>query len=121
MAAENLQQSFSAFREECIWLRCCYNTYAALYESDQEVLEALSSTANIFFGDLNKIFIEYIWLQACKITDPAKSSGRDNLTVKYMDEALLDSGHGVLDMGSGLVDMGSGHGVRSCIATFLKG
>jgi hypothetical protein len=32
----------------------------------------MSRFANIFFSDLNKILIEYMILQVCKITDPAK-------------------------------------------------
>lgn len=92
MSADELQRSFIAFRKECIWLRCCYNTYAALYESDSEVREVLSAAASLFFSDLNRILIEYCWLQICKITDPAKSSGRDNLTVENINASLRESG-----------------------------
>ncbi len=80
MSADELQRSFIAFRNECIWLRGCYNTFAALYESGSEVKEVLSAAASSFFSDLNRILLEYCWLQVCKITDPANSSGRDNLT-----------------------------------------
>ena len=87
-----LQKSFRLFREECIWLRCCYNTYHGLYESGSEVTDILSSVAKIFFGDLNRILIEYCWLQICKITDPAKSQGRENLTMKHIDSLLAENG-----------------------------
>lgn len=79
---------FLAFRDQCIWLRCCYNTYNALYESTPETIELLSKVATIFFGDLNKILIEYCWLQICKITDPAQTKGRDNLTVAYINSKI---------------------------------
>lgn len=91
-----VKTTFLEFREQCIWLRCCYNTYSTLYESGAETIELLSNAANIFFGDLHKILIEYGWLQVCKITDPAKTKTRlgyrDNLTVKYIDALLSDKG-----------------------------
>ena len=60
MSNDELKTAFLAFREQCIWLRCCYNTYSTLYESGVETRKLLSSTANIFFGDLNKILVESI-------------------------------------------------------------
>lgn len=91
MNTEELQRSFRAFREQCIWIRCCYNTYAALYESGSEVRDVLSTVANIFFSDLNRILIEYCWLQMCKITDSSTSSGRENLTVEHINSLLRSS------------------------------
>ena len=83
---------FLAFREQCIWLRCCYNTYSALYESGDDTKKALQDTAAIFFGDLNTILIEYVLLQVCKITDPAEIAGRKNLTVERVNAGLRDAG-----------------------------
>jgi hypothetical protein len=91
MTQEELQQIFEAFREECIWLRNCYNTYAALFESGKDTSQLLHQTAAHFFYDLNRILIEYIVLQACKITDPARFRGRDNLTVETLNNALEDA------------------------------
>lgn len=87
-----LKDEFLAFREECIWAKCCYNTYTALYEDTEETRELLSRIANIFFHDLNKILIEYCWLQFCKLTDQATSCGRDNLTIKYLNNQLESAG-----------------------------
>lgn len=87
---ERLREAFLAFREQCIWLQTCYNIYAVLFESDQSTKEILSGTAQLFFGDLNLILIEYCLLQVCKLTDPPRSNGRDNLTVKYLN-GLLDA------------------------------
>jgi len=78
-----LKEEFLQFREQCIWLRCCYNTYCELYESDDQVKELMEKVAVHFFMDLNKILIDYVQLQMCKVTDPAQSFGKDNLTVKY--------------------------------------
>ena len=45
----------------------------------------MSRTANVFFSDLNRIFIEYLILQVCKVTDPAKDLRRnDNFTIAFL-------------------------------------
>lgn len=83
---------FLAFREECIWLRNCYNTYCHLFEGSEESSNALRKAAAQFFTDLNRILIEYIVLQVCKITDPAESFGHPNLTVAQLDARLQQTG-----------------------------
>ena len=88
----NLKDEFIAFRKQCIWFRCCYNTYHTLFESGQYTTRLLENAAVLFFADLNIIFIEYCWLQICKLTDPASSQGRDNLTIKYFHKKLADLG-----------------------------
>lgn len=84
---ETICQEFVQFREECIWLRDCYNTFTTLFD-DEGTRNLLEKSAQIFFGDLNRILREYIYLQVCKITDPAKSLERENLTVEAMNKAL---------------------------------
>lgn len=91
MKQNDLQELFLAFREQCIWLQCCYNTYSALYESEDETKEVLQASAAIFFRDLNSILIEYVLLQVCKITDPDESQGRKNLTFEHVNAALRDA------------------------------
>ena len=92
MKLAELKKLFLAFREQCIWLRCCYNTYSALYESGDDTKKLLMDTAKIFFGDLNTILTEYVLLQVCKITDPAENLGRKNLTVARVNAGLQDAG-----------------------------
>lgn len=91
MEQTDLQKLFLAFREQCIWLQCCYNTYSALYESGDETEKVLRDSASIFFKELNAILIEYILLQICKITDPDESQGRKNLTFERVNAALRDA------------------------------
>jgi len=88
MNLNNLQETFIAFREQCIWLQTCFDTYTALYESGEDTENLMLATAPHFFHDLNLILIEYCFLQICKLTDPARSLKRDNLTVKHISELL---------------------------------
>ena len=92
MKQTELQEFFSSFREQCIWLRCCYNTYLALYESGDCIKEVLQASAPEFFHELNTILIEYVLLQICKITDPAESRGHKNLTFEGVNTALEENG-----------------------------
>lgn len=50
----------------------------------------MAATAPHFFLDLNSILIEYCLLQICRLTDPARSCGRENLTVNRINEMLKD-------------------------------
>jgi len=88
MKQTKLQELFLGFRDQCIWLRCCYNTYLALYESGDCTKKVLQASAPEFFRDLNDILIEYVLLQICKITDPAESAGRKNLTFEGVNTVL---------------------------------
>lgn len=88
MNTNNLQETFLAFREQCIWLQTCFDTYQALYESGEDTEKLMEATAPYFFHDLNLILIEYCLLQICKLTDPARSFGRENLTVKHINKLL---------------------------------
>ncbi len=92
MTQSDLQRTFVALREECIWLRICFNTYAALYESGEETTQLLRGSPEIFFSDMRRILIEYTYLQACKITDAPEFNGRQNLTVHAMNASLDDAG-----------------------------
>ncbi|KJE34911.1 hypothetical protein UF64_09305 [Thalassospira sp. HJ] len=83
-----LQREFEAFRPECIWLKQCHYTFQQLFESGQETAQLLHNSAPLFFRDLNNILIEYIFLQVCKITDPAKTGKRSNLTLDFINLEL---------------------------------
>lgn len=87
----SLREHFVAFRAECVWLRDCYNTFTILFD-ETETRELLERSAVIFFGDLNRILQEYCYLQVCKITDPASTGERENLTLSAMNVELARAG-----------------------------
>lgn len=83
-----LREKFDHFRTECAWITNCYNLYRFLYEGGKKTDALLARTALAFFHDLNRIIVEYLLLQICKITDPAESRGRQNLTVANLNKNL---------------------------------
>ena len=87
-----IDDAFLAFRDQCIWLQTCFNTYRALFEGGKETEDLMAKVAPRFFMDLNEILIEHCLLQVCRLTDPAKTFGRENLTAKNIDSLLDDAG-----------------------------
>lgn len=89
-----LREEFQAFREECIWLQTCFNTFHALFDGGEEVDAALQNSARLFFAELNIVLVEYWVLLVCRLTDPAVTAGRENLTVLNLLGVLRS--HGLL-------------------------
>jgi hypothetical protein len=75
----------STFADYCVYVRSVYMHGHTLFEAaDQADKDMLEGTAPVFFGDLNKVLIEYVILQVCKITDPAKDiRGSENHTTGF--------------------------------------
>lgn len=81
---------FKDLREECIWIRTCYNTFITLFH-EKEITDILEDSASVFFQDLNRIMQEYTILQICKITDQPGKGDRGNLTISRMNKELCKS------------------------------
>ena len=63
-----------------------HDLYASLYDVDQCTVELCHSVAPMYFHDVNRILIEHLILQFCKITDPAKTRNDANLTTNFILE-----------------------------------
>lgn len=96
MASNDLKETFLQLREQCIWIRTCFNTFVDLFESGDARHRLMDSTAPLFFHDLNRILYENYILQVCKLTDRASTRvGKDvrpNLTVAHVNELLAAEG-----------------------------
>ena len=82
------KEVFNTFRVESVWLRSIYDTTQALFSSGTDITDLLQRCAAHFFADLNHILIEYWVLVVARITDPAKTMGRENVTAKLILEML---------------------------------
>ena len=76
------------FCDQYIWLRFVFDEYRDLYEGNTTRVRLLHEVAPKFFYKLNLILVEYILLNMCKLTDPARSGKDDNLTVEYILEII---------------------------------
>jgi len=82
------QEIIKQFCDQCCWIKIVYNEYCILYKSGKDRLDLLDKIARHFFHDLQGILIDYIFLNICKITDPAHCRQSDNLTIKYVLEQI---------------------------------
>ena len=68
------------------------NTLDDLFDSGPETQWILKESANLFFTDLNAILREYAILLVCRLTGPAKSFGKANLSTQRFTNLMRDSG-----------------------------
>jgi hypothetical protein len=89
MTTEETKEIISNFCDQCVWLKTTYNQYRILYESGKkDRMNLLKEAAGGFFRDLEVILVEYIFLNICKLTDPANKGNNKNLTIKYVLERI---------------------------------
>ena len=60
------------------------------YDSDPETERILKESAGLFFGDLNTMMQEYAILLACRLTGPAQSFGKANLSTQRFTMLMRD-------------------------------
>jgi hypothetical protein len=82
----NPNEDIVIFANHCVLMRSIYLHGKTLFEfSTDEDKARMSRAAPVFFGDLNKMFVEHIILQVCKITDPAQDFRKnDNQTIAFL-------------------------------------
>ncbi len=86
-ASPHLRKTFDAFRDQCIWLRNCFNTFVDLYHDDRRQ-ELLKDAAFHFFNELHQVLHLNIIVTVCRLTDPANVCGKECLTVDNLNEQL---------------------------------
>jgi len=80
------QEDIEVFANHCVFVLSIYHHLRLIYETSSADDHArLHKAASIFFGDLHQMLVEYVVLQACKITDPAKDiRNNENHTVSFL-------------------------------------
>ena len=92
MPCQALQDEFIKLRNQAIWHRQTVNTFNHLFDSGPEIEQILSETASRFFTDLNTIMQEYTVLLACRLTGPAESFGKANLSAQRFTASMRGCG-----------------------------
>ena len=89
---DGIQSEFEKLRNEAIWLRQVVNTFNLLFESGIDTKRILAQSASVFFGDLNRLMHEYVILAVCRLTGPARTAAKDNLTTQRITKLLRETG-----------------------------
>lgn len=74
----------NAFCNCCVSMRSTYRHFQILFEGSELQRELLQRTAPTFFNDIHLVMMQDLVLQICKVTDPENTSGRRNLTIKFL-------------------------------------
>jgi hypothetical protein len=82
----SIDEDICVFAEHCVFMRSVYLHGKKLFEhSTPEDKDRMGRAAPTLFGDLNRVFIEYMILQVCRITDPAEDFRKnDNHTIAFL-------------------------------------
>jgi hypothetical protein len=75
---------------ECDWLRHKWTEFDELWGKGAEQVDLLNTVAPNFFYVINQVLFENVMLHLCRLTDPPKSMGQANLTVRSLSEPITD-------------------------------
>ena len=81
---------YDRLRSECDWLHVKWNNLEVLFGTKPERIELLNTAASAFFGVVHDTLWENILLHTCRLTDPATTGRKNNLTLLALPD-LLDS------------------------------
>jgi hypothetical protein len=85
-----LGEAFYEIWQETARLHSKWTEYKDLYDHNEEQIDLLNNTASSFFRIVQDMFWESVMLQLCRLTDPAKSAGKRNLSIQSLS-TLVDN------------------------------
>lgn len=85
---EQLIEDYRNFRDECIEVKAVFDMMNELYTDDPVITGVMLETGALFFSNLNRILIQFYFIQVARLTDPAGSHGNRNLTIRHLNQQL---------------------------------
>jgi hypothetical protein len=86
-----LGAEFHALWTEVVWLHWNWGEFVELFGSKPSRVELLNQTAPAFFRLIQDSLWEITVLRIARLTDPAKSRGRANLTIRNLPDLVDDA------------------------------
>ncbi len=86
----SLGPMFHELWNELAWLRVKWQEYYEMFGTKPERVELLNSATALFFRIVQDTLWESILLHLCRMTDPPKSMGLANLTLRALPEQISD-------------------------------
>lgn len=84
------KEVFDKISSELLWLHARWIFYGQLFNSSRKRRALLDKSARLLFWIIETSLMDEILLGLCKLTDPAKMNGNDNLSFKQLHLALED-------------------------------
>jgi hypothetical protein len=72
------------------WVHMKWQEYRAFFGKDRETVDFLNDVAPAFFHHLQSVLWDDVLLHLCRLTDPPKSAGKDNLTLTCLPAVIPD-------------------------------
>jgi HEPN superfamily AbiU2-like protein len=82
------KNALNEFYNLCFEARCDFDLYRSLYENDHRGTQLCVNLAPYFFNDIGRIITRMLVLHICRLTDPAGSGSKTNLTTNYILQNL---------------------------------
>lgn len=76
------------FWDQCTRLKMTHDLFYALFMSGRGQIDLFQQVAPMFFQDLHGLMRDSLFIQFCRITDPAGSGSRTNLTTNYLLQVI---------------------------------
>lgn len=81
---------YNSLYNEIIWLHYKWSEFEELYGTKESQIEIINQSAPFFFFIIQKVLWENILLGIARITDPAKSRGKKNITIQALPGLIHD-------------------------------
>lgn len=79
---------FNSLYSDLVWLHIKWAEYVELFGTKPERVDLLNSAAPNFFGIMQGVLLENIILHVARLTDPPRSFGKHNLTIRALPAAV---------------------------------
>jgi hypothetical protein len=87
---------FESLQNDLMWIHGRWILYRQLYGTNKPRVELLDATAGTFFSQLQILWLDYVILEICRISDPTKTYGKENLVIGQIAKNLNPLQHRVL-------------------------
>ena len=87
---DELGSLFHALWQEVAWLHNEWHEYVQLFGTKQSRVALMNEAAPAFFGIIQQELLQMIVLRIARLTDPPKSAGKSNLTIRQLPEKIDD-------------------------------
>jgi len=86
---QNFGSICNALRNECVWVNLKWQKYVGLFGTNKKRIDILNRTAPSFWVVQGALWDDTL-LHLCRLTDPPKSMGRNNLTIQLLPAQIED-------------------------------
>ena len=87
---EDLGRVYYALWQEVVWLHNQWDEYLQLFGTKESRIKLMNAAAPRFFRMIQDELVEAVVLRIARLTDPPKSTGQSNLTIRQLPSLIKD-------------------------------